>query len=522
LPVAIGLASALAAGCAAAIEAQAVPEALLTRAERTEYRETSSYADVMALAERLAARVGDDVHLASMGLTGEGRSLPLLIVGASGAAPDDVRSTGKLRVYIQGNIHAGEVEGKEASLMLVRDYLAGMYREWADELVLLIAPIYNADGNERVALDNRPLQYGPIGGMGQRPNAQGLDLNRDHMKLDSPEARAFAGVLEAYDPHVTVDLHTTNGTDHAYHLTYAPPLHPNTPPAIDALLRAEWLPQVTRRIESTDGWKLYYYGNLSGDPPGWYTFDHRPRFNNNYVGLRNRFAILSEAYAYLTFEERVRVTRRFVDEVLAFAGEHAAAIRAVVEAVDAAPVAGRTLALRAGVRRSAAPVPILLGAVAEEPHPVTGLPMHLRLDVETPTPMYEYGAFNATESAVAPAAYYVSSSASEAIERLRLHGVRSERLPASRTLEVERFQLDSTAVADVEFQGRRERTVWGTWVPVTETLPAGTVAVPMDQPLARLAFSLLEPRSDDGFTAWALFDEAIERGEYPVRRASAR
>jgi len=475
----------------------------------------------MALAERLAADPGDEVHLTTIGTTNEGRALPLLVVGAPDATAAAVIGTGKTRVYIQANIHAGEVEGKEASLMLVRDWLAGAYTEWSDRLVLLVQPIYNADGNERVALDNRPLQHGPIGGMGIRANAQGLDLNRDHMKLDSPEARAFAGALTAYDPQVVMDLHTTNGTDHAYHLTYATPLHPNTERVMDAFLRLRWMPEVTRRVREAHGWDFYYYGNLSGDPPAWYTFDHRPRFNNNYVGLRNRIAILSEAYAYLTFEDRVRVTRVFVDEVLAFAGRNAAEIRTIVENADRQPVAGQSLAVRAAFRRSAEPVQILLGAVEEEPHPVTGLPMHLRRDVVTPTTMYEYGTFEATETAVAPATYYLLPGSDVAADRLTAHGIRTERLGEPREVPVERFRIDSTSVATNAFQGRIERTLFGAWVQTRETLPAGTLAVPMNQPLARLAFTLLEPRSDDGLANWAFFDDAIARGDYPVRRAVA-
>ena len=497
-----------------------VPDALLTRAERTAYRETSSYAEVMALAERLAADPRDEVHLTTIGTTNEGRALPLLVVGASDASAAAVMATGKTRIYIQANIHAGEVEGKEAALMLVRDWLAGAYDAWSDELMLLVQPIYNAVGIERVALDNRPLQYGPIGGMGTRANAQGLDLNRDHMKLDSPEARAFAGALTLYDPHVVMDLHTTNGTDHAYHLTYATPLHPNTPSAIDSFLRERWMPEVTQRVRDAQGWDFYYYGNLSGDPPAWYTFDHRPRFQNNYVGLRNRIAILSEAYAYLTFEERVRVTRVFVEEVLAFAGRNAAEIRAIVEAADRELIPGRMLAVRAGFRRSPEPVTILLGAVDEEPHPVTGLPMHLRRDVVMPTRMYEYGTFEPTETAVAPTAYYVLPGNEAALDRLAAHGVRTQRLSEPRSASVERFRIDSTSVAANPFQGHRERTLWGAWVRTREALPVGTVLAPMDQPLARLAFTLLEPRSDDGLGGWAFFDEAIARGDYPVRRAA--
>ena len=400
--------------------------------------------------------------------------------------------------------------------MLLRDYARGEYPEWTDDLVLLVAPIYNADGNERVDLGNRPRQHGPLGGMGQRPNAQGLDLNRDHMKLDSPEARSVVAMMNAYDPHVGVDLHTTNGTRHAYRLTYSPPLHPNTPESIDSFLRDEWLPTVTDRIKSKYDWDYYYYGNASPRRPGWYTFDHRPRFNNNYIGLRNRMAILSEAYAYDTFEDRVKSTLWFVEEILTFAQENAAEIREIVEAADAEPLVD--LATRATFEQSDEEVTILMGEVDEERHPQTGETILRRREVSNPVSMHEYGTFAATETESAPDAYYILPEAADAIERLIAHGIRTEAVSAGTQVRVEEFLIDSTSVAARPFQGRNERTLFGAWEAGQQVVPEGTIAVPMDQPLARLAFTLLEARSDDGFANWAILDESIEEGRYPVWR----
>jgi len=327
--------------------------------------------------------------------------------------------------------------------------------------------------------------------------------------------------MNAYDPHVAVDLHTTNGTQHAYYLTYSPPLHPNTPSAIDSFMRDRWLPEVTRRIKEKHGWDYYYYGNTNARRPGWYTFDHRPRFNNNYVGLRNRMAILSEAYAYATFEDRVRATLWFVEEILDFAEQNAAEIRRIVEAADLQPVVGQRLATRADFQQSEEQVTILMGEVEEERHPGTGQVILRRRDVVTPTRMYEHGTFSATETAIAPEAYYVLPEAEDAIERLEAHGLIVVRYASARQLPVERFRIDSTTVAPNEFQGRFERTIWGEWVATVETLPAGTAYVSVDQPLGRLAFTLLEPRSDDGFVAWAILDTEIERGTFPVLRVGA-
>lgn len=533
--LAIAAALPLLAASAAPAQTQArAPFDLRTRPERTEGRETSRYDEVVAFLEAAQRVAPGMLHLATFGYSFEGRPLPLAVWGrVPDASPEAVLASGRTRVYVQGNIHAGEVEGKEAALQLLRDLVNGRHAEWADSLVLLVAPIYNADGNERVTLTSRPHQHGPVGGQGQRPNAQGLDLNRDHTKLDSPEARSLVGMLNRYDPHVLLDLHTTNGTYHAYHLTYAPPLHPATHPGIVEELRGSWLPAVTRELNRRDGWDVYHYGNVPspespwaaarGAERGWYTFDHRPRFGNNYAGLRNRFGILSEAYAYLTFPERIETTRRFVEEVLDYAYAHASPIRRATEAADRASVAGRPLPVRARLRRSPRPVEILMGAVREERHPFTGEPMMRRLDVRRPERMPEFGTFEAAETERAPRAYLVPPSLAAAVERLAAHGVRSRRLERPARVRAEEFRIDSTRVAEREFQGRRERELFGHWGPAAEReVPAGTLVVPTDQPLGRLAFVLLEPRSDDGLANWGLLDEALrDARDYPVLRTSA-
>src|SRR5215813_5232629 len=196
-----------------------------TRAERTDYRETSRYDDVMAFVRDVVASAPQTMRLTTFGYTFEGKPLPLIVVGhVTAATADAVKQSGKTRIYLQGNIHAGEVEGKEALQMLLRELAHGEHAAWLQSSVLLIAPIYNGDGNDHVKMSERNAQNGPIGGVGTRENGQGYELNRDHMKLETPEARSFAELLRDWDPQLAVDLHTTNGTYHAYQLTYAPPL----------------------------------------------------------------------------------------------------------------------------------------------------------------------------------------------------------------------------------------------------------------------------------------------------------
>ncbi len=501
----------------------------LTRAERTGYRETTRYAEVMEILETLAA-VSPALHLTTFGYSHEGRALPLMVWGAAGASPEEVLAAGRTRVFIQANIHAGEVEGKEAMLILLRELAEGRHSAWGDSLVLLVAPIYNADGNERVNLSNRPRQHGPLGGLGQRPNAQGFDLNRDHMKLDTPEAHALASLLTRYDPHIGVDLHATNGTYHGYHLTYSPPLHPSTDAGIVNELRERWLPAITERVRARHGWEMYHYGNVprtespwaapAGSERGWYTFDHRPRFNNNYVGLRNRFAILSEAYAYLPFEDRIRVTGDFVRAILDQAAASAGRVRAMTGAADREPLVGREMAVRARFRRSAEPVPILMGAVIEERNPYNGELILRRAEEVRTEMMPEFTSFEPVETETVPAAYLVPAELGEVIARLRAHGVRLESLSTPREASVERFRIQTSTQPETSFQQHRERTLTGRYEAATLTLPAGTLVVPMNQPLARLAFHLLEPRADDGLVNWNVVDPYLEGAAYyPVLRA---
>lgn len=494
---------------------------LKTRAELSNYRETSRYDEVLSFL-RAVANASPLVRLTSFGYTFEGRSLPLMVIGRlADARPETVRASGKLRVFIQANVHAGEVEGKEAMQALARDMALGRHAAWLDSIVLLVAPIYNADGNERVLLTNRGPQHGPIGGMGIRPNAQGLNINRDYMKLETPEARSMVTLLNDFDPHVMMDLHTTNGSRHAYYLTYEVPNNPAVDPSVAALAQTEWMPAVTRAIKSKYGWDYRGYGNVSGQAPtrSWTTVEDLPRYSHNYWGLRNRIGILSETYSYATFQDRITAATRFVEEVLNFAHANAAAIKKTTGDADARPLAGQRLSLRSQPKRSDRMVEILMGETEEEINPYTGRVMLRRKDVRLPEPMWEYATFASTESERVPSAYYVPGELQTFVERLQAHGIRLERVSQPVNLQLEEFQIESTEVTAQAFENHRERTVTGRYRLGERTVPAGTWRVSMNQPLARLAFYLIEPRSNDSLLTWNVLDEAMKDAKtYPILR----
>ncbi|MGH9347096.1 MAG: M14 family zinc carboxypeptidase [Vicinamibacterales bacterium] len=499
---------------------------LKTRPELTNYEQTSRYDDVVAFVTAVAD-ASDRIHRTSFGYSFEGRPLPLLVVGSvRDARPESVKAASdRTRVLVVGNEAGGEVDGKEATLVLLRALASGEHAAWDQRLVLLVAPIFNADGNERISLTNRPRTNGPVGGVGSNNNAQNKNLNRDFTKLETPEVRSMVQVLRAYDPHVVIDMRTTNGTRHGYHVGYSPPLNPSTAPGIDDLLRKEWFPSVSAALKKKQGWDTYYYGNVpagpaaSKQPRGWYTFDHRPRYSTNYVGLRNRFAVLTTVYSYLPFDQRIVAGRRFIEEMVDYAAANGERIRRVSNEADAKSVVGQTLGLQAVLEKTSDGVEIVLGDVEEAPHPYTGLTMFKRTNVRKPERMPEWGAFRATGSERAPQAYYVPPALAGVIDRLEAHGVQTTTLPREQTLSVERFRIDSMSVAAQASEGHNERTVAGAYERADVVLPAGTRVVRVDQPLGRLAFYLLEPRSDDGVLTWNLVDDALKDAKvYPIVR----
>jgi hypothetical protein len=515
---------------------------LRTRAESTDYAETSSYDDVMRIVNGI---VGSNplAKQESFGKTEEGRSLPLLILSDPAVTtPEAARRLGRPIVFVQANIHAGEVEGKEASLILARRLVSGDLKPFLRQLVVLIAPIYNADGNEKVNMTNRPAQFGPVGGVGTRENSKGLDLNRDYMKLDSAEARSLVGLMNRWDPHVAIDLHTTNGSYHGYHLTYSPTLNPNADERLIAFARARLLPAVDAAMEKKHPFRIYYYGNFgteNGGPredsrvdpknPGdaiWRTFDHRPRFGNNYVGLRNRLAILSEAYSYLDFRGRARVTEAFVEELLRGIAAHATRLTALTAQLDGEMKAFKSpLGVDFEIAPLDQPVEILVGDVSKEPNPRSGREMLAMTDMAVPVRMKDFGIFKVTRTVAMPRGWLIprvhveSGHYADAISRLRTHGLVMQKVAAPAEVAVERFVIAGVNRAERPFQGHNETRVSGRYENAMLSAQDGATFIPAAQPLGRLAFYLLEAESDDGLVTWNLMDAGLMLGEtFPIYR----
>ncbi|MCW5969232.1 MAG: hypothetical protein KIT57_12030 [Blastocatellales bacterium] len=525
------------------VAAQNPDDALRSRAEITDYEETTRYEEVRAFLAALKKR-SRALHLESFGATEEGREMPLMVMADPPArTPREARASGKPIVFIQANIHAGEVEGKEAMLHFSRRLLLGDLQPLLKKLVIMIAPIYNADGNERISTDNRAAQYGPVGGVGTRENAKGLDLNRDYMKLESAETRALVGLFNRWDPHLIVDLHTTNGSYHGYHLTYAPTLNPTADARLIDYARGKMLPAIQTAMNQRHSFRTYYYGNFAtrealgrevnsfrepregeAQTRVWRTFDHRPRFGNNYAGMRNRLTILSEAYSYVDFRRRVEVTEAFVEEICRFAAAHGREIPALIARVDRD--AARSTPMEGGVEYELQalpePVDILVGAVRRVKNPRSGKEMVAMIEeTATPARMPDYGLFAAKRSVPLPKAYVFRNEEGlkTIAERLRAHGVPFERLKSAQELEVESFTIERVTRAGRVFQGHQEVRLAGARRMERMKFPAGSILVPMNHAKRALAFYLLEAESDDGFVNWNFLDDYLEKDAvYPIYR----
>ena len=510
-----------------------------TRAERSNYRETSTYADVIAFLDSLERAAPGAWVRGELGRTTQGKPLPYLLVSRPLLrTPAEARASGKPIVYVQGNIHGGEVEGKESLQAILRDLIRDRRANVLDSIVLIAVPIYNADGNDAFGPQQRMRgsQNGPEQ-VGNRPNGQQLDLNRDYIKAEAPETQASLQMFARWDPHVFVDLHTTNGSYHGYALTYSPSLHPA---AMDPVLapagawtRDTLLPAVRARA-GAKGVETFDYGNFIGefagrdDPTslrkgGWETYEHKPRFGSNYYGLRNRVSVLSEAYSHDPFQRRVEATTVFVRELLSYVAEQRATVLARTAA--SATAVRPEVAIRAEMTKSPFRAAILVEALEASGdslrHEAGLRPGFRRTHRFTPVEMPVYDRFDATRRRALPAGWVLVNPDSALVTRLGLHGLEITEYGGTAPVQVdgERFVVDSIARAARPFQGHQEVQLEGHWEPTGIVLGAGVYVIRADQPLALLAAVLLESESDDGLTTWNFFDPALAVGSpHPVRR----
>ncbi len=497
-----------------------IPPDHYTKVELNAFRGTPSYEETLVFLRRLET-TSPYLSLSFYGTTAEGRQMPLLVASKDKAfTPEAAAKAGKPVVLVLNGIHAGEPDGKDACLILLRDMALGNRPDLLDTLTLLIVPIYNVDGHERVSKWNRPNQDGPVDGTGFRTTTQGYDLNRDFLKADAPETRALLSVVAAWSPDLFVDDHVTDGSDAQATLTVSYGTEPATPEPLRAWLETVVRPALAEVEES--GWRTSPYIEWVDplDPKkGIDLGPSEPRYGTGYMPLRGIPSILVENHALKPYGERVRANAAFLSALLSRIGRAPGPLKeartAAMSAARSAPV-GAPFVLEAETDLSR-PEPFDFPGFESSQlvSPVTGRP-RLVYDPAKPVsiPMPVYRHVKARVMAPHPAAYLVPAGWPRIEEKLATHGIRFSKLTQPRTLAVGTYRASEAKLESAPYQGRVRVTAKIAKATETRTVPAGSLYVPLDTPLAPVVMHLLEPEGPDSLFAWGELSSALEMKEY--------
>ena len=504
-----------------AAPAQEAP--LTTVAERSGFVQTGRYDEVIALCAQFAQRYPDAVRCIEFGTTPEGRPMKALVATRSGAfTPEQARAKGIPVLLVQGGIHAGEPDGKDAGFLALREALEGEAAAGAlDRQVLLFVPVFNVDGHERFGRWNRPNQRGPEE-MGWRTTAQNLNLNRDYVKADAPEMQAMLALVNAWDPIVYVDLHVTDGAKFRQDVSYQiEPVH-----AGDTQLRADGLAlrgAIVDAVAARGAHPLTFYPSfVEEDNPasGFVDGVATPRFSHGYFQLRNRFGMLVETHSWKEYPVRVKITRDTIVALLEQTAAHGSDWLADARAADAraAKLGGTAVPLDWKATGKVRTVDFLGYAYTRTPSDISGALM-TRYDEATPQlwklPLRDE--IVPGRSIVAPKAGYLVPAAHAAWvgAKLAQHGIEFRRLDAALpAAEVEAFRAAEATFDARSVEGHQRLDVTGSWKPESRDVAAGALFVPIAQAKARLLMALLEPQAPDALAAWGEFNNAFERKEY--------
>ncbi|MGV7194623.1 M14 family metallopeptidase [Xanthomonas axonopodis] len=495
---------------------------LTTQAERSGFVQTGRYDEVIALCDAFAQRYPQAVRCIQFGTTPEGRPMKALVVSTSGALDAQSAAQRKLPVVlIQGGIHAGEIDGKDAGFLALRELLDGKAGKGVlDKLVWVFVPVFNVDGHERFGAWNRPNQRGPEQ-MGWRTTAQNLNLNRDYVKADAPEMQAMLRLVQQWDPLMYVDLHVTDGAKFEHDVSVqVEPVH-----AGDATLQRDgtrWRDAVLADLKKQGSLPLPYYPSFvhEDDPASGFADDvSPPRFSHGYFLLRNRFGMLVETHSWKDYPTRVRVTRNAIVSVLQQTARNGTQWRADALAADqrAMQLAGTSEPLSFAAGPQARTVAFRGYAYTRTPSPISGALM-THYDERTPQ-IWKVPLRDQIKPDVvvdAPRGGYLVPAAQAALvgEKLRLHGIDFQTIGSAATRQVQTFRADKASFAARSNEGHQTLDLVGQWRDESRDVPAGSLFVPIAQPKARLVMAMLEPQAPDSLLQWGFFNTAFERKEY--------
>lgn len=514
------LASLLALACVPLLAA--TPD-LRTVAQQSDYKRTGRYDEVIRLCGDFAKRYPDAARCFEFGKSPEGRPMMALAVSRGGALTATAARERKLPVIqIQGGIHAGEIDGKDAGFLALREALEGRAAKDAlDRQVILFVPVFNVDGHERFKAWNRPNQRGPEE-MGWRTTAQNLNLNRDYVKADAPEMQAMLALMNEWDPLLLADLHVTDGAKFEHDVSInVEPLYSGDADMRKAglALRTDLVGMLSRQ----GSLPLPFYPSfvVYDDPAsGFEDYSAEPRFSHAYMPLRNRFGVLVETHSWKDYATRVNITRNAIIDLLELVAERGAQWQTVAQAADrkAATLGGHSMPLSYKATDKSRIIEFRGYAYTRTPSEISGTLM-TRYDESKPE-VWKIPLRDDVQpdiSVDAPVGGYIvpSAHAGWVGARLALHGIAYEVIrTAHPAAPVQAFRASKVKFDAQPFENHQRVGFEGEWKDESQDITVGALFVPIAQPRARLVVAMLEPKAPDSLAAWGEFNAAFEQKEY--------
>ena len=492
----------------------------LTHFEKSNQLESPDYENTLKYFQKFADKT-PFVKIKTIGITPQGRELNVIIVSKDKAfTPEQAKKSGKVIVLIQNGIHPGEVEGKDACMLLLREILITKEKQsLLDNTILLIIPVLNIDGHERISPFNRPNQNGPKK-MGWRTNALNLNLNRDYLKADTPEIRSFLKLFNDWLPDFMIDNHTTNGADYQYHVTYGIETHQNIDRGLISLINKKYLPHLLSNIEE-DGFIIGPYMEFKSGTieSGIIDLPAPPRLSHGYCATQNRICLLVETHSLKPFANRVFSTKSMMEHSLSFVNANHKELISFNKQADK-----ETVKYYLSTKKK---FPLVLKGNGkfdkylfkgfewnDEYSELTGSTVrkYTNKPMEIEIPIFNKA--NSEKKISVPVAYLIPPHFSEIIDVIKSHQIKFNVLKSTKTVKVEKYRFEDIHFAPRPYEGRQLPSFKCNSFIEKVDVESGTLIVYTNQRQLRVIVNLLEPEAPDSFVSWGFFNAFFERKEY--------
>ena len=491
----------------------------LTYYEKSDYLETPRYDESIRYSKQLANE-SEYIEYGTFGISPQGRELPYLIADRNkNFTPESVKKSGNAVLFVEACIHPGESEGKDAGFMLLRDILISKkYPELLKNTTLIFIPIFNIDGHERFSPYNRINQNGPKE-MGWRTTAQNLNLNRDFSKADAPEMQQWLAFFNEWLPDFFMDIHTTDGADYQYALTYGMHTLGDMEP-VHTKWQNNYLKNVEEKLLNDDVLMFPYVSFRRWHDPrsGLVRHTASPRYSTGYLAAQNRPALLVETHMLKNYKTRVEATYHLLRHTIEIIDNEHNELININKKIDAKTqnLVGKEIILDYETSEKDSTTVKFKGVDYKIiPSDLTGGDWVQFSDIPKEYELVLFEKIIPTAKAILPKAYIIPVEWAEIIEKLKLHGIECEILKENKQFEISTYKFTGVRFANSPFEGRQMVNQFNLEeIKLTKEFPAGSAIIPVNQRTAKLIALLLEPNSPDSFLRWGFFNTIFERKEY--------